>query len=93
MIYGNVWALTMGLLIPNEIALWFANVEYEIREVEDSRYGSVKAYHTDVIEAFQHALKADHNILWKYRRRCAAEGLPDMVKQPCSLVRRTGLLS
>ena len=45
MIYGNVWALTMGLLIPNEIALWFANVEYEIREVEDSRYGSVKAYH------------------------------------------------
>ena len=66
---------------------------YEIREVEDSRYGSVKAYHTDVIEAFQHALKADHNILWKYRRRCAAEGLPDMVKQPCSLVRRTGLLS
>lgn len=66
---------------------------YEIREVEDSRYGSVKAYHTDVIEAFQHALKADHNILWKYRRRCAAEGLPDMVKQPCSLVKRTGLLS
>ena len=45
---------------------------YEIREVEDSRYGSVKAYHTDVIEAFRHALKTDHNILWKYRRRCAA---------------------
>ena len=72
MIYGNVWALTMGLLIPNEIALWFANVEYEIREVEDSRYGSVEAYHTDVIEAFRHALKADRNMLWKYRRRCAA---------------------
>ena len=72
MIYGNVWALTMGLLIPNEIALWFANVEYEIREVEDSRYGSVKAYHTYVIEAFRHALKTDRNILWKYRRRCAA---------------------
>ena len=51
MIYGNVWALTMGLLIPNEIALWFANVEYEIREVEDSRYGSVKAYHSDVIRS------------------------------------------
>ena len=45
---------------------------YEIREVEDSRYGSVKAYHTDVIEAFRHALKADRNMLWKYRRRCAA---------------------
>ena len=45
---------------------------YEIREIEDSRYGSVKAYHTDVIEAFRHALKADRNMLWKYRRRCAA---------------------
>ena len=44
----------------------------EIREVEDSRYGSVKAYHMDVIEAFRHALKADRNMLWKYRRRCAA---------------------
>ena len=38
---------------------------YEIREVEDSRYGSVKAYHTDVIKAFRHALKADRNMLWK----------------------------
>ena len=45
---------------------------YEIREVEDSRYGSVKAYHTDVIKAFRHALKADRNMLWKYRCRCAA---------------------
>ena len=45
---------------------------YEIREVEDSRYGSVKAYHMDVIEAFRNALKADRYMLWKYRRRCAA---------------------
>ena len=45
---------------------------YEIREVEDSRYGSVKAYHTDGIKAFRHALKADRNMLWKYRCRCAA---------------------
>ena len=45
---------------------------YEIREVEDSRYGSVKAYHTDVIKAFRHALKADRNMLWKYRCRYAA---------------------
>ena len=66
---------------------------YEIREIEDSRYGSVEAYHTDVIEAFRHVLKTDRNMLWKYRHRCAAEGLPDMVKQPCSLMKRTGLLS
>ena len=45
---------------------------YEIREIEDSRYGSVEAYHTDVIEAFRHVLKTDRNMLWKYRHRCAA---------------------
>lgn len=27
-------------------------MDYEIREIEDSRFGSVKAYHVDVIEAF-----------------------------------------
>ena len=45
---------------------------YEIREIEDSRYGSVEAYHTDVIEAFRPVLKTDRNMLWKYRHRCAA---------------------
>ena len=43
MIYGNVWALTMGLLIPNERALWFAKVEFEFMDVEDSLYCSVMA--------------------------------------------------
>lgn len=41
---------------------------YEIREVEDSRFGSVKAYHVDVIEAFRLALKNDLNMMRKYRR-------------------------
>lgn len=45
---------------------------YEIREVEDSRFGSVKAYHVDVIEAFRLALKNDLNMLGKYRLRRAA---------------------
>ena len=42
---------------------------YEIREVEDTRYGIVKAYHVDVIEAFRLALKNDLNMMRKYRRR------------------------
>lgn len=45
---------------------------YEIREVEDTRYGIVKAYHVDVIEAFRLALKNDLNMLGKYRLRRAA---------------------
>lgn len=45
---------------------------YEIREVEDSRYGSVKAYHSDVVEAFRNVLRTDRNMLWKYRRQYAA---------------------
>lgn len=41
---------------------------YEIREVEDTRYGIVKAYHVDVIEAFRLSLKNDLNMMRKYRR-------------------------
>ncbi|MDY3680876.1 BRO family protein, partial [Bilophila wadsworthia] len=40
---------------------------YEILEVEDSRFGSVKAYHIDVIESFRLALRNDLNMLGKYR--------------------------
>lgn len=40
---------------------------YEILEVEDSRFGSVKAYHIDVIESFRLALKNDLNMMRKYR--------------------------
>lgn len=45
---------------------------YEIEEIEDIRFGSVKAYHVDVIDAFRLALMNDHNMLWKYRRKRAA---------------------
>lgn len=47
-------------------------MDHEIREIEDSRFGSVKAYHVDVIEAFRLALKNDLNMLGKYRLRRAA---------------------
>lgn len=43
-------------------------MDYEIREIEDSRFGSVKAYHVDVIEAFRLALKNDLNMMRKYRK-------------------------
>ena len=43
-------------------------MDYEIREIEDSHFGSVKAYHVDVIEAFRLALKNDLNMMRKYRK-------------------------
>lgn len=43
-------------------------MDYEIREIEDSRFGIVKAYHVDVIEAFRLALKNDLNMMRKYRK-------------------------
>ena len=47
---------------------------YEILEVEDSRFGSVKAYHIDVTESFRLALRNDLNMLCKYRSRRGAKG-------------------
>ena len=44
---------------------------YEIREVEDTRYGIVKAYHADVITAFRVALRDDLNMMRKYRYELA----------------------
>ena len=43
-------------------------MDYEIREIEDTRYGIVKAYHIDVIESFRLALRNDLNMMRKYRR-------------------------
>lgn len=42
------------------------------RLIEDSRYGTVKAHHMDVIEAFRLELAKDRNMLAKYRRAKAA---------------------
>ena len=43
-------------------------MDYEIREIEDTRYGIVKAYHIDVIEYFRLALRNDLHMMRKYRR-------------------------
>ena len=39
------------------------------RTIEDSNYGTVKAHHVDVIEAFRLNLEQDHNLLGRYRTR------------------------
>ena len=42
------------------------------RLIEDSRYGTLKAHHVDVIEAFRLELKKDRNMLARYRVAKAA---------------------
>ncbi len=38
------------------------------REIEDATYGTIKAHHVDVIEAFRLELEKDSNMMGKYRR-------------------------
>lgn len=40
---------------------------FDVKHVEDSRFGEVKAYHVEVIDAFYYALQTDLNMLKKYR--------------------------
>lgn len=42
------------------------------RIIEDSRYGTIKAHHVDVVEAFRLELAKNRNMLGKYRRCKAA---------------------
>ena len=42
------------------------------RLIEDSRYGTLKAHHVDVIEAFRLELRKDRNMLARYRWQRAA---------------------
>lgn len=38
------------------------------REIEDATYGTIKAHHVDVVEAFRMELEKDGNMMGKYRR-------------------------
>lgn len=39
------------------------------REIEDATYGTIKAHHVDVIEAFRLELEKDGNMMGKYRKQ------------------------
>ena len=43
-------------------------MKFPIHTIPDSRFGTVKKYHKEVIEAFRVQLINDPNMLWKYRR-------------------------
>lgn len=41
---------------------------YEIREIADSTYGMVNAYHVDAVSILHGRLLKDSNMMWKYRK-------------------------
>ena len=45
-----------------------ARMGYEVRTVEDSKWGTVKAYHVEAIEALRLELAKDANMLGRYRK-------------------------
>ena len=42
--------------------------EFKHTDIEDSRWGKVKAYHVDVIERLHEMIQADENLMAKYRK-------------------------
>ena len=42
--------------------------EFKHTDIEDSRWGKVKAYHVDVIERLHEMVQADENLMKKYRK-------------------------
>ena len=42
--------------------------EFKHTDIEDSRWGTVKAYHVDVIERLHEMVQADENLMKKYRK-------------------------
>ncbi|WP_300709708.1 Rha family transcriptional regulator [uncultured Desulfovibrio sp.] len=58
--------------VGRKLAELGARMDIPPRIIEDSRYGTLKAHHVDVIEAFRLELKKDRNMLARYRVAKAA---------------------
>ncbi|GGG04019.1 hypothetical protein GCM10010995_21890 [Cysteiniphilum litorale] len=59
---------TMYSVVGRKLSLLTNQMGYSHQEVEHEQYGTVKAYHIDVIEAFKHDLDDDLNHLGKFRK-------------------------
>lgn len=54
--------------VGKKLTVISARMGYEVRTVEDSKWGTVKAYHVEAIEALRLELAKDANMLGKYRK-------------------------
>lgn len=63
-ILNNTAYIQIGKRLSDESRL----MGYEIREIEHSKWNSVKTYHSDVIDHFRYKLIDDQNFMKKYRK-------------------------
>lgn len=66
----DVFAPSRGMYqqVGKKLTAISARMGYEVRTVEDSKWGTVKAYHVEAIEALRLELAKDANMLGKYRK-------------------------
>lgn len=66
----DVFAPSRGMYqqVGKKLTAISARMGYEVRTVEDSKWGTVKAYHVEAIEALRLELAKDANMLGRYRK-------------------------
>lgn len=66
----EVFAPSRGMYqqVGKKLTAISARMGYEVRTVEDSKWGTVKAYHVEAIEALRLELAKDANMLGRYRK-------------------------
>lgn len=67
---SKIFALSKGLYsqLGKILRRMSEDLGFDVREVPDSRYGTVKAYHVDVIDELYFRLTQDKNMLRRYRK-------------------------
>jgi len=58
----------MWMVLGKKLAGLSVELGYEVRKIEDERYGKVNSYHVDVIEKLRKRIVADDNMMGKYRK-------------------------
>lgn len=67
---SKIFALSKGLYpqLGKTLRRMSEDLGFDVREVPDSRYGTVEAYHVDVIDELYFRLTQDKNMLRRYRK-------------------------
>lgn len=58
----------MWIVLGKKLAALSVEKEYEVRKIEHESYGSVNAYHVDIISTMYGRLRSDQNMMGKYRK-------------------------
>lgn len=62
----------MWSVLGKKMAALSVDMGYEVRKIEDEKYGNLNAYHVDVWEEMHDRMEADRNMMSKYRKELAS---------------------